>query len=82
MVTSPENSVLSAGEGWTPAPRRLTSEGGQHALQVGMPHCGCGRLKAESFLEPVGELPGHFCGEPVTPESQDRHGMYQGAFVN
>lgn len=62
--------------------RHLTSEAGQHALQVGMPHCRGGGLKAEGFLKPFGELLGHFRGKPVTPESQDRDGMHQGAFVN
>lgn len=61
---------------------QLTSEGGQHALQVGVPHCRSGRFKAENFLEPVSELLGHFCREPVAPERQDRDSMYQGPFVH
>lgn len=47
-----------------------------------MPHCRGGGFKAEGFLEPFGELPGHFHGEPVTPERQDRDSVHQGAFVN
>lgn len=47
-----------------------------------MPHGRGGGFKAEGFLEPFDELLGHFRGEPVTPESQDRDGMHQGAFVN
>lgn len=56
---------------------QLTSEGGQHALQVGMPHCTGGSFKAENFLEPVSKFLGHFCSEPVTPERQDGDGVYQ-----
>jgi hypothetical protein len=61
---------------------QLTSEGGQHALQVGVPHCRGGRFKAEDFLEPVRKLLGHFCSEPVAPERQDGDGVYQGTFVH
>lgn len=47
-----------------------------------MPHSRGGGFKAEGFLEPFGELLGYFRGEAVTPESQDRDSMHQGAFVN
>lgn len=47
-----------------------------------MPHGRGGGFKAEGFLEPFGELLGYFHGEAVTPESQDRDSMHQGAFVN
>lgn len=61
---------------------QLTSEGGQHALQVGMPHCRGGGLKAENLLEPVSELLGHVCSEPAAPERQDGDGVHQGTFVH
>lgn len=60
----------------------LTFKGCQHALEVGVPYSGSTGFKAEGFLEPFNQLVGHFGGEPVTPESQDRDGMHQGAFMD